>query len=169
MVGCPAACRRRNPGDGDASSPQCRHHIGPEDLRPVVVVIKGDPDHGGGIGACCGPRGHGHGLAGARRPGDHGQRAPHALREEPVDLRAANRPAGHARHRDLGNQDRIASARPRFFRAGGRGDGHAGGHSNTPCFGRFNGRQDKLTRRARPHARWASPSHRVHCYSAIPY
>src|SRR5271163_4284224 len=72
MVGWPAARGGRNPRDGDASLPQCRHDIGPENLRPVVVVVKGDPDQGGGIGAGSGPQGDSHGLAGARRTGNRG-------------------------------------------------------------------------------------------------
>jgi len=132
MVGWPAARGGRNPRDGDASLPQCRHDIGPENLRPVVVVVKGDPDQGGGIGAGRGPQRDSHGLAGARRTGNRGQRTPRALRDELVDLRTADRPGRHTGHSDLGDQDRIVSARHLSFRAGGRAGAHAGCHSDTP-------------------------------------
>ena len=98
--------------DGNAGPAQGRDEIGPEDPRPVVVVIQGYPGHRPRFRRR--PQRQGHRLARAGWAGDHRQRAPPpTLGDQHGDPRARHRPARHTRRRDLRCQDRSAGGNSR--------------------------------------------------------
>ena len=89
----PPRIPRRSPGSPRprAARPRPRRTRNP---GAVVVFIEGDPGDRGPARACGGPRGHGHGLAGAGRPADRGQRASRTVRDQVVNPRAETTQAG---------------------------------------------------------------------------
>ena len=105
VPGIPPPPGRQHRRDGHAGPAQRRHHMGPEEPRPVIELIHRDPGHRPWLGRR--PRRQRHRLARPRRAGDRSQRAPPpALGDQLGDPRPRHRPVRHTRRRDLRCQDR---------------------------------------------------------------
>ena len=118
MIGAPPPRGgRQRPRHSNAGPVQCRNDIRPEEPRPDVEVIQGNPGDRPGVRRR--PQRHGHRLARARRAGDSGQRAPPCtLGDQLGDPRALNGPVRRIRRGDLRCQDRGISGNRRPSGAG---------------------------------------------------
>ena len=100
---------RRRPGrvrHRDARPSQGGRDVAPQHPRPVVELVQGDPCHPGRGLVPGGPRGHGQGLAHARRAHQRRQRPLYASGDHPVEPRPRDGPVRRDGHCDLGSQDR---------------------------------------------------------------